>query len=242
MKTVRSIVQLGDEGPLQAFLEGRNGQPHDFLGHHLGPGGLTITAYRPLAKSVRARLADDSVLLREGLQLLLAEAGHEVVAAVGDGPAAVAAVLDHRPDLALLDVRMPPSHTDEGLRAAVEVRRHWPGACLLVLSQYVKGSYADELLASDPVLVTARHTNVEVRRNLARLLAGGALDEARQRAQVLSVLAKYPLLEGPSVRGDENIDVATVDVDRLKEYVEEVKEWMSLMRALLYRPLWGDVR
>ena len=67
-------------------------------------------------------------------------------------------------------------------------------------------------------------------------------DAKRGLDQVLSVLAKYPLLEGPSVRGDENIDVATVDVDRLKEYVEEVKEWMSLMRALLYRPLWGDVR
>ena len=70
----------------------------------------------------RLVVADDSVLLREGLQLLLAEAGHEVVAAVGDGPAYVAAVLDLRPDASIVDVRMPPSHTDEGLRAAVDVR------------------------------------------------------------------------------------------------------------------------
>ncbi|TWG95060.1 LuxR family two component transcriptional regulator [Nocardioides sp. J9] len=97
---------------------------------------------------MRIVVADDSVLLREGLQLLLAEAGHEVVAAVGDGPALVAAVLEHRPDLAIVDVRMPPSHTDEGLRAAVEVRRTWPGARVLVLSQYVVASYADELLAA----------------------------------------------------------------------------------------------
>ncbi len=99
---------------------------------------------------MRIVLADDSVLLREGLQLLLVEAGHDVVAAVGDGPAFVAAVLELRPDLAVVDVRMPPSHTDEGLRAAVEVRRTWPEAKVMVLSQYVEVSYADDLLASGP--------------------------------------------------------------------------------------------
>lgn len=95
---------------------------------------------------MRVVVADDSVLLREGLQLLLAEAGHEIVAAVGDGPAYVEAMLGHRPDLGIVDVRMPPSHTDEGLRAAVEVRRRWPQARMLVLSQYVESSYAEELL------------------------------------------------------------------------------------------------
>ena len=93
-------------------------------------------------------VADDSFLLREGLQLLLADAGHEVVASVADGPSFVAAMLDNRPDLGIVDVRMPPSHTDEGLRAAVEVRRSWPEARLVVLSQYVEVSYADELLAT----------------------------------------------------------------------------------------------
>ena len=93
-------------------------------------------------------VADDSLLLREGLQLLLAEAGHDVVAAVGDGPGFVEAMLEHRPDLGIVDVRMPPSHTDEGLRAAVDVRRSWPHARLMVLSQYVEVSYADELLAT----------------------------------------------------------------------------------------------
>ncbi len=97
---------------------------------------------------MRIVVADDSVLLREGLQLLLGEAGHDVVAAVGDGPGFVAAVLEHRPDLSLVDVRMPPSHTDEGLRAAVEVRRTWPDAKVMVLSQYVEVSYADDLLAT----------------------------------------------------------------------------------------------
>ena len=97
---------------------------------------------------MRIVLADDSVLLREGLQLLLQEAGHDVVGAVGDGPSLVAAALSERPDLTVVDVRMPPSHTDEGLRAAVDVRRSWPDARVMVLSQYVELSYADDLLAT----------------------------------------------------------------------------------------------
>jgi DNA-binding NarL/FixJ family response regulator len=97
---------------------------------------------------VRIVIADDSLLLREGLQLLLTEAGHDVVAAVGDGPSFVEAMLAERPDVALVDVRMPPSHSDEGLRAAVEVRSRWPEAKVMVLSQYVEVSYANELFAS----------------------------------------------------------------------------------------------
>lgn len=97
---------------------------------------------------MRFVIADDSVLLREGLELILAEAGHEVVGVADDGPGFVEAVLDHRPDCAIVDVRMPPSNTDEGLRAAVEVRERWPEARIVVLSQYVEVSYADDLLAT----------------------------------------------------------------------------------------------
>ncbi len=96
---------------------------------------------------MRLVIADDSVLLREGLGLLLTEAGHDVVAAVGDGPGFVSAMSAHRPDLGIVDVRMPPSHTDEGLRAAVRVREQDPSARIVVLSQYVEVSYADDLLA-----------------------------------------------------------------------------------------------
>jgi DNA-binding NarL/FixJ family response regulator len=92
-------------------------------------------------------IADDAVLLREGLVRLLAENGHEVVAAVGDGPALVDAISEHRPDVSIVDVRMPPSHTDEGLRAAVEARARVAGSPVLVLSQYVEVSYAQDLLA-----------------------------------------------------------------------------------------------
>ncbi|MGY1770853.1 response regulator [Blastococcus sp. SYSU D00813] len=96
---------------------------------------------------MRVVLAEDSVLLREGLVRLLEEAGTEVVAAVGDGPSLVRAVTQLRPDVAVVDVRMPPTHTDEGLRAAVEARAAAPGTAVLVLSQYVEVAYADELLA-----------------------------------------------------------------------------------------------
>ncbi len=96
---------------------------------------------------MRIVIADDAVLLREGLVRLLAESGHDVVAAVGDGPTLVEAIVEHRPDVSIVDVRMPPSHTDEGLRAAVQARKLVPRTPILVLSQYVEVSYADDLLA-----------------------------------------------------------------------------------------------
>ena len=96
---------------------------------------------------LRIVVADDAVLLREGLVRLLAEDGHQVVATVGDGPALVEAVRRHRPDVSVVDVRMPPTHTDEGLRAAITARSRLPGAPMLVLSQYVEASYAGDLLA-----------------------------------------------------------------------------------------------
>ncbi|WP_089253545.1 response regulator [Asanoa hainanensis] len=96
---------------------------------------------------MRIVIADDAVLLREGLVRLVTEHGHEVAAAVGDGPSLVEAIVRERPDVSIVDVRMPPSHTDEGLKAAVEARRLVPGTPVLVLSQYVEVSYADDLLA-----------------------------------------------------------------------------------------------
>ncbi|WP_242887456.1 response regulator [Actinomadura litoris] len=98
---------------------------------------------------MRVMLAEDSTLLREGLSRLLAEEGHEVAAAVGDGDALVAAVAAAPPDVVVVDVRMPPTHTDEGLRAALEIRRRQPGVGVLVLSQYVEKRYATELITAD---------------------------------------------------------------------------------------------
>ncbi|MEU7074646.1 response regulator transcription factor [Streptomyces narbonensis] len=97
---------------------------------------------------MRVILAEDSTLLREGLVRLLTEEGHEVVAALGDAVTLVAEVGDLRPDVAVVDIRMPPTHTDEGLRAAVEIRERWPETGVLVLSQHVERSYAARLLAA----------------------------------------------------------------------------------------------
>ena len=95
-------------------------------------------------------IADDSVLLREGLVRLLVEAGHEPVAAVGDGEALLQAIAQYGPDLALIDIRMPPTFTHEGAVAAIEVRRRWPGIGILLLSQSIEGRYALELARSHP--------------------------------------------------------------------------------------------
>ena len=98
---------------------------------------------------MRAVIADDSVLLREGITRLLAEDDIEVVAGVGEAGSLLNAVEAHQPDLAVIDVRMPPGHRDEGLRAAIEIRRRWPAVALLVLSQFVEERYATELLAGE---------------------------------------------------------------------------------------------
>ncbi|WP_228010908.1 response regulator [Nonomuraea phyllanthi] len=97
---------------------------------------------------MRVVIAEDAVLLREGLAGLLERFGHSVVAQVGDAPALVAAVGEHRPDAVVTDVRMPPGFADEGLRAALELRARDPHLAVLVLSQYVEQTYAAELLES----------------------------------------------------------------------------------------------
>ena len=96
---------------------------------------------------MRVVIAEDLAVIREGLARLLTDAGHEVVAAVGDADALIDAVARHVPDLAVIDVRMPPDHTDDGLRCAVRIRRTHPRTAVLVFSQYVEERYATELLA-----------------------------------------------------------------------------------------------
>jgi DNA-binding NarL/FixJ family response regulator len=140
---------------------------------------------------VRVILAEDSTLLREGLVRLLVEEGHEVLAAVGDGGALVAAVEGHRPDVAVVDVRMPPTHTDEGLRAALEIRRRWPGVGVLVLSQYVEKRYAVDLLSADTggvgYLLKDRVAHVgEFVAALERVAAGGAAFDPEVVRQLLA--------------------------------------------------------
>jgi len=131
---------------------------------------------------MRVVIAEDAALFREGLARLITDRGHEVVAAVGDADALLEAVTEHDPDVAVVDIRMPPTHTDEGLRAAIELRREHPGTGVLVLSQYVETRYAARLLEGNAAgvgyLLKDRVADVaEFADALARVAAGGtALD------------------------------------------------------------------
>ena len=133
-------------------------------------------------RSLRVAIAEDSVLLREGLVRLIEDGVGTVVAAVGDGPSLVAAVVEHRPDVSVVDVRMPPTQRDEGLRAAIEARRRVPRSPMLVLSQYVEAQYAIELLADGAggvgYLLKDRVADVREFVDALRRVAGGgtALD------------------------------------------------------------------
>jgi DNA-binding NarL/FixJ family response regulator len=131
---------------------------------------------------MRVVIAEDAALFREGLARLITDRGHEVVAAVGDGGALLEAVAAHDPDVAVADIRMPPTHTDEGLRAAIELRREHPRTGVLVLSQYVETRYAARLLEGNAAgvgyLLKDRVADVaEFADALNRVAAGGtALD------------------------------------------------------------------
>jgi len=140
---------------------------------------------------VRIVIAEDLVLLREGIASLLADAGHEVVAAVADGDELIAAVARHRPELAIVDVRLPPTQTDEGVRAALEVRRHDPKTAILILSQYVEERYAAELLIGGSrgvgYLLKDRVGDVdEFLAALRRVAAGGTAIDPEVVSQLLA--------------------------------------------------------
>ncbi|MEV4150810.1 response regulator transcription factor [Amycolatopsis sp. NPDC049691] len=98
---------------------------------------------------MRVVIAEDSVLLQAGLARLLGLAGIDVAATVGDAETLLAAVAEHRPDAVIVDVRMPPTHTDEGVKAALVIRRQWPAVAVLILSQYVEERYAADLLSAN---------------------------------------------------------------------------------------------
>lgn len=150
---------------------------------------------------MRVVLAEDLFLLRDGLIRLVESYGHEVVAAVDNGPAALHALISERPDIAILDVRLPPTFSDEGLRAALEARRQAPGLPVLILSQHVEQLYARELLADghggvgyqlkDRVLNATQFIDA-----LERVAAGGtALDPT-----VVAKLLGRPGRAGPLAR------------------------------------------
>lgn len=154
---------------------------------------------------MRVVIAEDSVLLREGLIHLLADGGITTVAAVADGPALVAAVEEHLPDLAIVDVRMPPSHTDEGLRAALEVRAARRDFPIVVLSQYVEERYASELIGrAVGYLLKERIADVtEFLEAVRQVAAGGTVVDPEVVMQLLSRQRRGAPLDSLSPRERE---------------------------------------
>jgi len=146
---------------------------------------------------VRIVIAEDGVLLREGLAHLLADDGHEVVASVGDALELVEVVERERPDVCIIDVRMPPTFTDEGLRAAIEIRSRRPDTPVLVLSQYVEERYAVELLSSETsgvgYLLKQRVADVrDFLDALERVAEGGTALDPEVVAQLLARARRHP--------------------------------------------------
>jgi DNA-binding NarL/FixJ family response regulator len=139
-------------------------------------------AARAAADRLRVVIAEDSVLLLAGLTKLLDSAGFDVVATAGDAGELLAALERARPDIVIADVRMPPTHTDEGIRAALAIRERWPGIAILVLSQYVEERYATDLLSANTsgvgYLLKDRVADVAEFLDAVRRVAGGgtALD------------------------------------------------------------------
>ncbi|MFD3514461.1 response regulator transcription factor [Streptomyces sp. NPDC058657] len=160
---------------------------------------------------MRVVIAEDSALLRDGLVQLLAMRGVEVVAAVGDAERLLAAVAEHRPDAAVVDVRMPPTQTDEGLRAAVEIRRTWPGVGVLIFSQYVETRYAAELLgggrgggAGVGYLLKERVVDIgEFVDAIGRVAAGGTALDPEVVAQLFGASRRRSALDGLTPRERE---------------------------------------
>jgi len=150
--------------------------------------------------AIRAVVADDSVLLRDGVVRLLEDAGVDVVAAVGDADALLLAVADQSPDIALVDVRMPPTHTDEGIRAAVQIRREHPGVAVLVLSQYVEERYAADLLSGNTAgvgyLLKDRVVDIDdFVASVRRVAAGGSAVDAEVVSQIIGRSARASELD-----------------------------------------------
>ncbi|GAB7033634.1 response regulator transcription factor [Streptomyces platensis subsp. malvinus] len=146
----------------------------------------------------RAVIAEDSVLLRIGLVKVVEMAGFEVAAEAGDAEGLLAAVAEHRPDLAVVDVRMPPGFTDEGVRAALSIRQQWPATAVLMLSQYVEERYAADLLASNTsgvgYLLKQRVADVEeFIEALRRVADGGTALDPQVVAQLLVRRSSDPL-------------------------------------------------
>ncbi|AOP53317.1 MAG: response regulator [Brevibacterium aurantiacum] len=174
--------------------------------------GMSESAVEAINEApMRVVLADDSVLLREGVRSLLEDEGISVVASVDDGHQLLAAVADTRPDLAIVDVRMPPTHTTEGLEAALAIKRRFPDIGVLVLSQYVLREYATELLSTETVgvgyLLKNRVTDIDrFLDSVNRIAEGGTVIDPEVVRQLLSSSEKQNSLSALTPRENEVLE------------------------------------
>ena len=164
------------------------------------------------AAPLRAVIAEDSVILREGLVELLASRGIDVVGAAGDADGLLALVAQHRPDVAVVDIRMPPTHTDEGLRAALELRRTQPEVGILVFSQHIETRWASELLATGAAgvgyLLKERVADVaEFVDALSRVAAGGTALDPEVVTQFVRSSRRRSVLDRLTPREREVLDL-----------------------------------
>ena len=159
---------------------------------------------------MRIVIAEDAAVMREGLVRVLEDRGHEVAAAVADGDALLEAVTDHHPDVAVVDIRMPPTHTDEGLRAAIALRRQHPDVGVLVFSQYVETRYATQLLAKSSAgvgyLLKDRVADVgDFVEALKRVAAGGTALDPEVVTQLLGASRQAATLDTSLTRRESEV-------------------------------------
>jgi DNA-binding NarL/FixJ family response regulator len=220
-------------------------------------GAMTTSAVaaesRPLGREqkdcLRVVIADDSVLLREGIARLLEEAGFEVVGQAGDGEDLLRKVGAHKPDVAVVDVRMPPTHSDEGLRAAHRIRAEHPDTAVLVLSQYVEEAYALELLSesseSTGYLLKDRISDVSSFTDALRRVArgGSALDpevvalllgRRRREDPLVALTAREREVLGLMAEGRSNsamADALAISERAVEKHVTAIFSKLDLPRA-----------
>lgn len=159
---------------------------------------------------MRIVIAEDAAVMREGLVRVLEDRGHEVAAAVADGDALLEAVTDHHPDVAVVDIRMPPTHTNEGLRAAIALRRQHPDVGVLVFSQYVETRYATQLLAESSAgvgyLLKDRVADVgDFVEALTRVAAGGTALDPEVVTQLLGASRQAATLDTSLTRRESEV-------------------------------------
>lgn len=238
---------LGDEAPGEVSV--RDAGERELRGldrreHLYEVAAPWLAASEPRERPLRVAVADDSVLVREGVGRLLAASGFDVTATASDADELLARVAEEEPDVAIVDIKMPPTHTDEGLVAAERIRSRHPGVGVLVLSQYVDSSYAMRLLESDPeragYLLKDRVSDADMLADAVHRIARG---ECVLDPEIVSRLVRRARREGPAERLTEReLEVLTLlaegrSDDAIAEALELDRERLQQATAAIFEKL-----